>query len=145
MKIAPFTIASDHRPFTIAKMSRNHNRSLDHTMGNGTSIAAVTLGASAIEKHFTISHVEGGGDPRFLLEPTELAALVIETGKALLAIGKVVYGLSETEKGSRQFRRSLHVVENMADGDAFTGSNIRDLKRGTLRHFDDISGPLTSC
>jgi pseudaminic acid synthase len=79
----------------------------DHTMGVGVSVASVALGASVIEKHFTISRADGGVDSAFSMEPTEMAQLVMETGRAMQALGQVSYGPTEVETSSVQFRRSF--------------------------------------
>jgi len=85
----------------------------DHTLGIGIAVAAVALGATVIEKHFTILRAEGGVDSAFSLEPHEFKALVQETERAWQACGKVSYGLTAKEKNSLRFRRSLYIVEDM--------------------------------
>ena len=115
----------------------------DHTMGVGAAVAAVALGASVIEKHFTLSRAEGGVDSAFSLEPTELRMLVEETERARLALGQVRYGPSEAEKGSLQFRRSLYVVEDLAEGEVFSETNVRAIRPGhglAPRHLDLVLG-----
>jgi len=102
----------------------------DHTMGIGTSIAAVAHGATVIEKHFTLARSDGGVDSVFSLEPDELKSLVIETKRAWQSIGSVAYGGTDSEKKSKIFRRSLYVVENMKVGDVFTEKNIRIIRPG---------------
>ena len=102
----------------------------DHTMGVGVAVASVALGATIIEKHFTLRRADGGVDSAFSLEPEELASLVVETERAWQAIGSIAYGPSEQEKGSMKFRRSLYVVENMRAGDTFTETNLRAIRPG---------------
>ncbi|MCX5871340.1 MAG: pseudaminic acid synthase [Deltaproteobacteria bacterium] len=102
----------------------------DHTMGVGVSVAAVALGATVIEKHFTLSRADGGVDASFSLEPDELKALVVETERAWQALGSVVYGPTEKEKASLQFRRSLYVAVDMKAGDVFTEKNLRVVRPG---------------
>ena len=102
----------------------------DHTMGVGVSVAAVTLGATVIEKHFTNSRLEGGVDAAFSMEPHELKMLVEETERAWLAIGAVKYGPTEAELKSCNDRRSLYIGENMQKGDIFTKENLRDVRPG---------------
>jgi len=97
----------------------------DHTMGLGVAVAAVALGASVIEKHFTLSRAEGGVDSAFSLEPAELSALVQESERAWQALGEVRYGPTEAEQGSLVFRRSIYVAADIAEGEAFSESNIR--------------------
>ena len=102
----------------------------DHTMGIGASVAAVAMGATLIEKHFTLSRADGGVDSAFSLEPDELAALVIETERAWQALGVVRYGPTAAEKESLQFRRSLYVARDMKAGETFTEENVRRVRPG---------------
>ena len=102
----------------------------DHTMGLGVAVAAVALGASVIEKHFTLSRAEGGVDSAFSLEPAELSALVQESERAWQALGDVRYGPTEAEQGSLVFRRSIYVAADIAEGEAFSESNIRIVRPG---------------
>lgn len=102
----------------------------DHTMGIGVSVASVALGASVIEKHFTLNRAEGGVDSTFSMEPAEMAQLVVETERAWQALGQVGYGPSEAEKKSIQFRRSLYVVQDMKAGDILTSANLRAIRPG---------------
>jgi pseudaminic acid synthase len=102
----------------------------DHTMGIGVSVAAVTLGASLIEKHFTLSRSDGGVDSAFSLEPGELAALVRESAAAAVACGEVRYGPTDAERASLQFRRSLYVVRDVKKGELLTSDCIRAIRPG---------------
>ncbi|MFJ6210791.1 pseudaminic acid synthase [Lysinibacillus sp. NPDC092081] len=102
----------------------------DHTMGVGVSVAAVTLGATVIEKHFTTSREEGGVDATFSMEPHELKMLVEETERAWQSMGEVKYGPTEAEIKSYNDRRSLYIGEDMKAGDVFTKENLRDVRPG---------------
>ena len=102
----------------------------DHTMGVGAPVAAVALGATVIEKHFTLDRSQGGVDSAFSLEPSELASLVIETERAWQSLGGVSYGTSQSEEQSRQFRRSLYVSADMKPGETFTQDNLRAIRPG---------------
>ena len=102
----------------------------DHTMGVGVSIASVALGASVIEKHFTLSRTDGGVDSAFSMEPSEMAQLVLESGRAWQAMGQVAYGPTEVEKISLQYRRSLYVVQDIKVGDILTKENLRAIRPG---------------
>jgi pseudaminic acid synthase len=102
----------------------------DHTLGVGVAVAAVALGATVIEKHFTLSRTDGGVDSAFSLEPQELAALVQESERAWAALGRVHYGPSEAEKKSLQFRRSIYVAADIAAGEIFTTDNLRIVRPG---------------
>lgn len=102
----------------------------DHTMGVGAAVAAVALGASVVEKHFTLRRADGGVDSAFSLEPAELRALVTETERAWQALGGVQYGASAAEQKSLQFRRSLYVVRDMKAGEPFSAANLRAIRPG---------------
>jgi N-acetylneuraminate synthase len=103
----------------------------DHTMGTGVAVAAVALGATVIEKHFTLSRAEGGVDSAFSLEPQEMAALVTETQRAWEAIGHVSYGPTPAEAKSLHYRRSLYVVEDIAAGTPLSSRNVRAIRPGS--------------
>lgn len=100
----------------------------DHTMGVGVAIASVALGATVIEKHFTLVRAEGGVDSAFSLEPAELKILVEETQKAWQALGKVNYQAGKIEEKSKQFRRSIYFVKDLNAGDLITEEAIRSVR-----------------
>ena len=102
----------------------------DHTMGVGVAVASAALGATVIEKHFTLSRAEGGVDSAFSLEPQELAALVQESERAWQALGQVRYGPTEAERNSMIFRRSIYVAADIAEGEVFTAENLRIVRPG---------------
>jgi pseudaminic acid synthase len=102
----------------------------DHTMGIGAAIMAVSLGATVIEKHFTLCRADGGVDSAFSLEPAEMASLVTETERAWQALGHISYGPTEAEKDSLIFRRSLYITEDLKAGDVLTKENLRAIRPG---------------
>mgnify|MGYP002628340584 CR=1 FL=1 len=102
----------------------------DHTMGVGVSVASVALGATVIEKHFTLSRDEGGVDSAFSLETDEFANLVVEAERAWQAMGNVSYGVTTSEKKSMQFRRSIYICEDMHAGETLTRENMRCVRPG---------------
>jgi pseudaminic acid synthase len=102
----------------------------DHTMGVGVSVAAVALGASVIEKHFTLSRADGGVDSTFSLEPDELRSLVVESERAWQALGCVSYGPTESERKSLAYRRSLYVVRDIRKGERADAGNVRAIRPG---------------
>ena len=102
----------------------------DHTMGVGVSIAAVAMGATVLEKHFTLARADGGVDSEFSLEPKELKMLVDESKRAWQAIGKVQYGATGAEIKSKIYRRSVYVTEDIKSGSIFTEKNIKIIRPG---------------
>ena len=102
----------------------------DHTMGVAVSVASVALGATVIEKHFTLNRADGGVDSSFSMEPAEMTQLVVESARAWQSLGKVSYGPTEAEKKSLQFRRSLYVVRDMKAGETLTPHNVRTIRPG---------------
>lgn len=102
----------------------------DHTLDNTTAIAAVALGASVIEKHFTLDRTGGGPDDSFSLEPPEMAALCRDARTAWGALGKVDYGRKSSEEGNVQFRRSLYFVKDLKAGDVITPDAVRSVRPG---------------
>jgi len=115
----------------------------DHTMGLGVSVASVALGATVIEKHFTLSRADGGVDSAFSMEPDEMAQLVAETERAWQALGNVSYGPAEAEKKSIQFRRSLYIVKDVKAGDVLTAENVRAIRPGlglSTKYLDVVLG-----
>lgn len=103
----------------------------DHTMGIGAAIASVALGATVIEKHFTLRRADGGVDSTFSMEPEEMRALVNESERAWQAMGKIQYGVqSDGEKRSVVYRRSLYAVKDIAQGEQLSPDNVRVIRPG---------------
>lgn len=117
----------------------------DHTLGIGVALASVSLGAVAIEKHFTLSRADGGVDSAFSMEPHEFRQLVVETGRAAAALGQPSYGPGPEEQGSLAFRRSLYIVEDVRAGDVLTRENIRAIRPGlglAPKHLPNVLGKV---
>lgn len=115
----------------------------DHTLGIAVPVAAVALGACIIEKHFTMDRSKPGPDSAFSLEPQEFKDMVDAVRVAEQALGKVSYALSEKEKASRVFRRSLYVVRDVKAGEPFTQENLRSIRPGyglPPKHLDAVLG-----
>lgn len=115
----------------------------DHTLDNTTAITSVVLGASIIEKHFTLDRNGGGPDDSFSLEPADLAALCRDSKTAWQALGKVDYGRKSSEQANIQFRRSLYFVKNMKAGDIITEDSVRSVRPGfglAPKYYSEIIG-----
>lgn len=115
----------------------------DHTMGIGVAVTSVALGATVIEKHFTLRRADGGVDSAFSMEPEEMRQLVIETERSWQALGKIGYGPTEAEKKSLVYRRSLYVAQDMKAGDIFTPENLKALRPGLglpPQYYDTLLG-----
>jgi N-acetylneuraminate synthase len=102
----------------------------DHTMGIGAAIAAVSHGASVIEKHFTLSRADGGVDSSFSMEPEEMNSLVVETERAWQSLGEVSFGPNLDEMKSLVFRRSVYIAEDIKAGDTLNRINLRCVRPG---------------
>ena len=115
----------------------------DHTMGVGVSVASVALGATIIEKHFTLNRADGGVDSLFSMEPAEMAQLVAESERAWQALGQVRYGATTAEIKSIQFRRSLYVVQDLKEGDLISMENVRAIRPGlglSIKYLEVLIG-----
>lgn len=125
--------AEDYNLATIPDMIRRFGVVTglsDHTLDNSTAIASVALGASLIEKHFTLDRNGGGPDDSFSLEPDDLAALCRDAKTAWAAIGRVDYGRKSSETGNIKFRRSLYFVKDLKAGDLITADAVRSVRPG---------------
>lgn len=125
--------AQDYNLLTIPDMAERFGTIVglsDHTLDNTTAIASVALGASIIEKHFTLDRNAGGPDDSFSLEPSDLAALRRDTRTAWEALGRVNYERKPSEKGNLKFRRSLYFVKDLKAGDIITPDAVRSIRPG---------------
>lgn len=115
----------------------------DHTLDNTTAITSVAMGASIIEKHFTLNRSGGGPDDSFSLEPAELATLCKDSKTAWAALGKVDYGRKSSEQGNVKFRRSLYFVKDLKAGDVVTANAVRSVRPGfglAPKHLGTVIG-----
>jgi len=115
----------------------------DHTLDNTTAIASVALGASIIEKHFTLDRNGGGPDDSFSLEPHDLKALCDGAKTAWKSLGKVDYGKKSSEQANMKFRRSLYFVKDLQPGDVITAADVRSVRPGyglAPKHLDAVIG-----
>ena len=118
---------------TVADMAQRFGCPIglsDHTPGTAASVAAVALGASVIEKHFTLARADGGPDAAFSLEPAEFAALVTDCRAAWASLGRAHYDLLGAERGNVAFRRSLYVAADVAAGEPLSRGNVRSIRPG---------------
>ena len=116
----------------------------DHTIGSTAAIAAVALGACVFEKHFKMSGDETSVDAAFSVTPEGLRDYVNVINDAWDALGEAKFGAaSDTEAQSLQFRRSIYVVADVGEGEAFTRENIRCIRPGLgleTEHFSSVLG-----
>lgn len=115
----------------------------DHTLDNTTAITSIALGASIVEKHFTLDRSGGGPDDSFSLEPQEFAALCADTKTAWRALGKVDYGRKSSEVGNVKFRRSLYFVQDLNEGDIVTEEHVKSVRPGyglAPKHMKSVLG-----
>lgn len=120
----------------------------DHTLDNSTAIASVVMGASIIEKHFTLDRSGGGPDDCFSLEPAEMAALCRDSRTAWAAMGRVDYGRKSSEKGNVKFRRSLYFVKDLKAGELITHDAVRSVRPGfglAPKFYEQIIGKAVCC
>ncbi len=106
-------------------------------------MASVALGATVIEKHFTLCRADGGVDAAFSLEPDELATLVVESRRAWDGLGQIQYGAIGKEKNMLKHHRSLYITQDMQDGDVLTEENLRAIRPGLSlppKYLDVILG-----
>lgn len=115
----------------------------DHTLSNITALSSISLGASLIEKHFTIDRKRGGPDDSFSLEPKEFKSLCTDSREAWEALGKINYGIKDTEKQNLKFRRSLYFIKNLKKGEKINEKSIKSVRPGfgiSPKYYDEIIG-----
>ena len=115
----------------------------DHTIGNFASIVATGVGATLIEKHFTLSRDDGGVDSAFSLEPDEMQSLVRDTRAAFTALGDGKFSRQPAEESNKIFRRSLYFVEDLAEGETISSEHVRRIRPGfgmSPKYYDQVIG-----
>ncbi|MBM3527040.1 MAG: pseudaminic acid synthase [Alphaproteobacteria bacterium] len=131
---------------TIGELSKRFGAAVglsDHTLGIEVPIAAVALGAVAIEKHVTLDRSAGGPDAAFSLEPAELAQMVRGVRAAALALGRAGFERKPSEQANVQFRRSLYVVKDIPVDGVLTEENVRSIRPGfglPPKHWPEVLG-----
>jgi pseudaminic acid synthase len=117
----------------------------DHTLDNTTAITSVAMGASIIEKHFTLDRSAGGPDHSFSVEPDELASLCCGVNTAWQSLGRVDYGCKSSERANMRFRRSLYFVKDLAAGELITEDAVRSVRPGygiAPKYMDQVIGSI---
>ncbi|MDB9830103.1 pseudaminic acid synthase [Gammaproteobacteria bacterium] len=117
----------------------------DHTISNTTAISSIAMGASIIEKHFTLDRKGGGPDDSFSLEPNELINLCSESKVSWQSMGRVDYGLKEGEKPNKKFQRSLYFMKPMKKGDTILEDDVRSIRPGfglPPKYIDQVIGNI---
>ena len=115
----------------------------DHSMGATLPITSVALGATVIEKHFIINRSEGGVDSAFSMEAEEFSNMVKDTLNAWKSLGQVHYGMTEDEKKSKIFRRSIYIVKDICAGEVLNTENVRIIRPGLglqPKYYDQVIG-----
>jgi pseudaminic acid synthase len=143
--------SEDYNLATIPDMIHNFDLVTgisDHTLTNITSIAAVSLGASIIEKHFTLDRNGGGPDDSFSLEPQDLIDLCIGAKTAWDSLGQIHYDRKASEEENLKFRRSLYFITDLKKGDIIKKESIKSVRPGfglAPKFFDEILGKKVNC
>ncbi len=143
--------ASDYNLRTMLDMRERFGTVVglsDHTIDNATAIAATALGASIIEKHFTLNRNDGGPDDSFSLQPEDLQSLCRDTRAAWMALGSVDYGLQSSERSNIRFRRSLYFVKDLEAGATITAEAVKSIRPGfglAPKHLDRVIGSTLAC
>ncbi len=138
--------AEDYKLATMTDMEKRFEVPVglsDHTLNNVSAIAAVAMGATIIEKHFTLNRNGGGPDDSFSLEPNELRQLCCDTRIAWEAVGAVDYGLKSSERSNLVFRRSIYAVKEIPEGTVITDEHVRSIRPGyglAPKHLDRVIG-----
>ena len=107
-------------------------------------MAAITLGAVAIEKHFTLDRQKGGEDSAFSIEPLELSNLVKMAKELWQSLRDTSWERNSEEVENRKFRRSIYFVQSLKKGDQVTRHNVQKIRPGfglPPKYFEDIIGP----
>jgi N-acetylneuraminate synthase len=138
--------AQDYKLATMVDMEKRFGVPVglsDHTLNNVSAIAAVALGATVIEKHFTLDRNGGGPDDSFSLEPADLEQLCRDSRIAWEAVGAVDYGLKSSERANTVFRRSLYAIQDIPAGSVITPAHVRSIRPGyglAPKHLDSVIG-----
>lgn len=125
--------AQDYNLRTIPSLMQQYDLPIglsDHTISNATAVASVSLGASIIEKHFTLDRNGGGPDDSFSLEPHQLKQLCDDSRMAFEALGSANYSRKSSESGNVKFRRSLYFIEDISKGQVIQDRHVKCIRPG---------------
>ena len=114
----------------------------DHSPGSCAAVAGVALGACVIEKHVKLAGINSA-DSDFSMTIEEFGQMVTDVRNAKKAIAGPDYELTEGEKASTAFRRSIFAIKDIKTGDKFTEENIRVIRPGygiAPKHFRSLIG-----
>ncbi len=118
----------------------------DHSLGDEISIAAVSLGASIIEKHICLSRKEKEVDSAFSLEPAEFKSMVDAVRKIEQALGRPTYTATKGEKAAASYRKSLFASQDIKKGDKLVfNKNFRSVRPGAglePKYYKQVNGML---
>ena len=120
----------------------------DHSMGSVGAIAAVTMGANVIEKHFCLSREIENPDSSFSMEPAEFKQMIEDIRSVEKAKGCIYYGATKEEESNVGFRRSIFVVKDIKKGELFTEENIRVIRPGygmKPKFWNEVLGKIAAC
>ena len=115
----------------------------DHSLGALAALVGVSLGACVVEKHFCLSRKIKNPDSEFSMEPNEFSDMAKQLRAAVEIRGKISYELTESEKASTVFRRSVFAIKDIALGEKFTEENTRVIRPGNgmlPKHYADLLG-----
>jgi N-acetylneuraminate synthase len=138
--------ASDYNLRTILDMRKRFGLVTglsDHTLGIATAVASIALGASVVEKHFTLSRANGGPDDSFSLEPSEFKSLCDSVKVAWSALGEVDYSRKSSEIENIKFRRSVYFIQDLKAGDVISKDHVRSVRPGyglSPKYLENIVG-----
>lgn len=127
---APLQEANLRKITTLKHMYQIEIGLSDHTIGNLASIVATSLGASAIEKHFTIDKQELSPDSSFSIDPEEMSSLIRDVNLVWEALGSGNFQRSQSEMSNTIFRRSLYFIKDISAGEIITTDHIKRIRPG---------------
>lgn len=115
----------------------------DHSFGSLAPVVAVSMGAKVIEKHVCLNKEIESADSGFSMTMEEFAQMVKDVRNAQIIKGNVTYELTEHEKNGLGGRRSLVAVKPIAEGEEFTGENVRSIRPAIgikPKYYHDLLG-----